>query len=355
MVNIIHTIKVRLNFAKTSNFKVGLETARAGIIKTTKDLKHFNTTGGKIGATVGIMSKRFQMWALSMMFTSMMLQRLFTSISKAATSAFTKVMESSGFAGSAIQQLGVQFEYLKFIVGSAINRVLLPLMPIINKIVSWLTKWIQKHPKLTVALLGLIAVLGTLLGVVSLVVLNLTWLVPVLEAIGVAIAFAISPIGIMMLLFIGLIALIIYMMVKMGGFKQFWKNVWQGIKNIFVIIWDSLVTAGAWGFNLLIAGIITLIDWINKAIRGMNNLFGTNISTISTKGLYNAMSDYEQGDIITAYSDKIADEKRKELDEAGSDIGGEDSWNFNIENLNVESNSVEELLAEIQANYGVGG
>jgi hypothetical protein len=115
----------------------------------------------------------FQMWGLSIMFLGMNIQRTFTQIARSTTSTFIKIMESSGWAGSAIQQLNVHFEYLKFVIGSAISRALEPLMPIIIKVINWISRWVQEHPKLTSAIvLGGIA-LGAFLFTVGQLVISI--------------------------------------------------------------------------------------------------------------------------------------------------------------------------------------
>ena len=157
-------------------------------------------------------------------------------------------------------------------------------MPIILRIVDAITMWITKHPKLTVGILLLVGALGSLLGIISLVVLNISWLVPVFELLAVIAGAFLSMTGLLLVGFITMAALVVAFFAKavidMGGFANFWKNVWKGIQNVFVIVWDTIVTTAAFAMNVLIRGFMIYIDLINLAIISMNELFGLSMKTI---------------------------------------------------------------------------
>jgi len=151
-------------------------------------LKSISTPLGMFKADFKVLEGRllkfansFQYWGLSIMFFGMQMQRIFTNIARAGVSAFTKVMESSGYFGSAIQQLGVHWEYLKFTIGSTISRALEPIMPIIINIVNNIAKWIREHPKLTAVLVLGGAALGTFLTTIGQIAVTLGPLVRMLS------------------------------------------------------------------------------------------------------------------------------------------------------------------------------
>ncbi len=135
--------------------------------------------------------KRFKMEFLSVMFFGMLLQRTFSRLLRSTVSTFTKIMEASGFLGTAIQRLGVHFEFLKFTVGSAINQFLEPLMPAILNIISLVNEWVQLHPKLTAGIilggfaLGLMLFLiGTLTLGIGGLIMAFTTVLPILAIVG---------------------------------------------------------------------------------------------------------------------------------------------------------------------------
>ncbi|MEA2036644.1 MAG: hypothetical protein U9O94_03995, partial [Nanoarchaeota archaeon] len=97
-------------------------------------------------ATEGL-QKSFMGLGFSMLFGGMAMKRIFQTIATAGVSAFKRVIETTDNNSSALQRLGVWWEYLKFTVGSAINRALEPLMPWLIRIISWASEFIQKHPE----------------------------------------------------------------------------------------------------------------------------------------------------------------------------------------------------------------
>ncbi len=131
-------------------------------------------------------TKRFKMEYLGLLFAGMAIKRLFSTIQRAAVTSFQKIMESNDMLGTAVQRLGVHWEYLKFTVGSAINRTLEPLMPMIMNIISVVSEWIQQHPILTGWIIFLGIALGTLLLIVGQVFLGLNSFLGVLGNLGIS-------------------------------------------------------------------------------------------------------------------------------------------------------------------------
>ena len=70
-----------------------------------------------------------------------------------------------------------------------------------------------------------------------------------------------SPIGVITTLIVGLVAAFILLWKNCEGFRKFWKDLWEGIKE---------------GTKIGVNGIITFLNWIiggmNKLIKGINNI-----------------------------------------------------------------------------------
>ena len=103
----------------------------------------------------------------AMLFGGMALKRFFTRILKSGVSAFTRIIETTNNTSTATQVLSAHWEYLKFTIGSTINRALEPLMPWLIRLISWASEWVQKHPETVfktivtaIAVSGIISVLG---------------------------------------------------------------------------------------------------------------------------------------------------------------------------------------------------
>ena len=360
MVNIIHEILVNVS-ANVMGFKAGFKTVRAGIVRNTKQLNEFTDASFRAGGSIALLSERFQSWALSMMFTGMQLVRIFQSISRASVDSFTRIMESSGFAGSAIQQLAVYMEYLKFTIGSAINTALMPLLPMIIQIVSSIANWISQHPKLATALLALIGILGTVLSLGAMIVLNMNWLIPLFVGLGSAATVVTASTALLVIAFMAVFAAIALLVIKLGGFGEFFKALFRGILRFFVIIIDVLVSLFRDGMNTLISvmefagnkiidGLNWLVEQANKLlessfIQSVAKQVGLTINPIAQIGaLSMGRVGGDFGDIFDAYAEW----------EAGSSIaqGGQSKSGQSqvyIENQYVQTTNYEQMLNGAQS------
>jgi len=164
--------------------RVRIEQVGKGIKKTTEDL---DKQGKVLKRTISVtkdLRRRFQAWALSMLFFGMAIKRFFDGIYKSSTQTFIKIMESSGYAGTAIQQLNAHFEYLKFTVGSVIDQVLMRFLPMIISIVEKIAHWVREHPKLTSALIIFGIVIGTLIMLFGIMFLGINGLIDLMIHFG---------------------------------------------------------------------------------------------------------------------------------------------------------------------------
>ena len=221
-----------------------------GATLQTKEFVHTLNLLQKIKGTFSKLTtafKSFRMEFLGIMFLGMAMQRLFNGIMKAATSTFTSIMESSDIAGTAIQQLSVQWEYLKFVIGSVLNNALAPFMPMIVNLVNQFTEWAQKNSGLVATILILGSAIGGILFVVGQLGIGLNSIVtlfggPVGIALGELMTGIVSLAGAAglgtVLTVLGLIAVAIGVLYGMwtsnlGGIQEF-------VKNTFGVIWDTI-------------------------------------------------------------------------------------------------------------------
>ncbi len=188
-----------------------IETLRNGTEKMTQvttglNKKFKNLNQSVKSTTRGI--KRFQMNLLSVMFLGMALQRFFGGILRAAVTSFTKIMESNNMLGTAIQRLAVHWEYLKFIMGSVINSVIEPFLPLILGLIGGFTEFIQKNSKLVawVTLLGF--TFATLLFLFGMLGLGINGLLITFPLLGSVIAALLSPFSLIIGAILILMALI---------------------------------------------------------------------------------------------------------------------------------------------------
>jgi len=162
---------------------LGLEVRRGGKVYDKLTNRVVNTKKAMNDASKA--TRGFRMEFLGVLFFGMFLLRFATRVTRATVGSFTKILAASQIQGSAIQQLGVNWEFLKFTIGSAINTALTPLLPVLIDIISNISTWVSSNPEVTAGILGLITAIGG--GLFTLGTFGLAWfsIVQVLEGFGI--------------------------------------------------------------------------------------------------------------------------------------------------------------------------
>jgi len=291
------------NKAMTQSFNVGADAASAfrGIFgdlapaasNTTSRFRGFLNTMNQLRGAMLMLS-------LSMLFFGMAIKRVFEGIMRSATQSFNKIMESSGYFGSAIQRLGVYWEYLKFTIGSALNTALMPLMPYIIQIINAVTRWIQENPKLTAGLIALGVILGTILLVFGTLGAAFTGISGFFTSLGLTVptagaaiegfTAALSGMGLTVGLILAAIVVFVIGFVdawkkNFMGIRENVKGVFEAVKKIFEGVWKIIkgvmglivgIITGDWekvkdSVWLILSGIVDIItgtwDWITNLIK----------------------------------------------------------------------------------------
>ncbi|MGH4125094.1 MAG: phage tail tape measure protein [Clostridium sp.] len=126
-----------------------------------------------------------------------------------------------------------------------------------------------------IAILGpLIIIIGTLISSIGSIVAGVGAVVGAfsaggiaIKAMGAAFKFMTGPIGITILIITALVAGFIYLWKNCEGFRNFWKSLWEGIKNTTKIVVDALVgfftvtIPGAW--NSLVGFFTGIPAWFS--------------------------------------------------------------------------------------------
>jgi len=126
-----HDLKDVMGMTNNLMTRVG---ARVGMLK-----KNFSN----LGAHLNSFFKRFDGWALSIMFFGMAIQRVFNTIWKQSTKVFQEMAHSIEGVTTPLDMLNGLFKYLMFTVGDALMRFLEPYIPTIVEIVEKVTDWIN--------------------------------------------------------------------------------------------------------------------------------------------------------------------------------------------------------------------
>jgi hypothetical protein len=392
---------------ESQSFQRGIKAGITGGNQLATSLKHVGNSSFRVGAQMAGASRSMFMFGISMKFFGMELAKSSQRIMRDSTAAFTKIMESSGYAGSAIQRLGVHFEYLKFVVGSAINRALQPLMPYLIKFIMWLAAVIQKHPKATLFILAGAFALGHLLSFIGTIVLVgpqmirlFTWIAssPVWGALKAGMAtvvafipkmwaFATANIAtVLPLILIGAgIALGIMLLGKMakamGGWGELGKSVIRGILRLLVVLIDALLSVARTITNVVITIFDSFFDFIvkgiNWVIKQVNKLleseFAQKVAGIMGAGEMKSISLIQErdipkitgqfGDLIEKYLDwegssglapKVSEEEFNSNISSGAGVSDEEfagGNKFIIDTVVVENpKDIQEMLDMINQN-----
>lgn len=236
-------------------FKAQFKQFQQGFKDWKKDLTKGTSAAKKMGQTVGNLTHRFQGWALSILFAGMIIERTFTNILKSTLNTFLKITEGTTETSRGIIRLKAEWEFLKFTVGKAIAQALAPLIPYLVKIIQAIVQWVQKHPKLTAAIIFGAIALGLFFILVGQLVLGLAGLIgmflfflPIIKVFGLIFVGAIGLIGGFFASTVGVVILIIGLLVlaflwlwnNVEGFRNFWIAVWGFIRDYFVALWEII-------------------------------------------------------------------------------------------------------------------
>lgn len=179
------------------------------------------------------------------------------------------------------------------------------LLPAVKKIVGWIQGFINvlnslpdgvKETIVTIALIA--AALGPVLIIVGKVISaigTIMTIIPKLAGVinaakGVIAAFnavcAANPYVLIIAAIVALVAAFIYLWNNCEEFRQFWINLWEGIKEIAIAVWEALKEffKAAWEFIKTTAETVwnALASFFTSLWEGIKNTFTTVVNAIST-------------------------------------------------------------------------
>lgn len=306
------------------------------IDEASRGIKNINTNVKKISKNTTRLNQvmnTFNMQSLGMMFTGMAITRVFSGMFRTLFEGYRKVENRSSAFLNSTDHLRASWEFLKFNIMSALeNPAIINFVFNLVKIVQSMAQWTSEHPKIARFFLiigGLAFGLGILLTIVGQVFLgwgvlfgttgnvyldikstfylmksNLLWirytgLPAVANAFKATFAWILAnPIALFAVVIIGTMLLLSK---KFGGFGEVAKSVLRAILRVGAIVADGLGSIFASVWNIILLGLLFIIDKVNMLIRKMNSAFGTSFGIIKTQGISNAFSDYKSGDIMEKY------------------------------------------------------
>lgn len=296
------------------------------------------TSGIKeMGAVTSSSFKKMQQYGqgfrgelLSIALFSMQVKAALDNFTNLAVRSFTDLMEKSNIYGTSVQRLALHWKDLQFVIGSAINTTLEPLMPVLLNIIEGIREWVQTHPELTakllifggvlagvaawmaslgLALFGVITFFGKLgLAVSWIATTAIPWLLVAFTSIGTTIGSVFSWLlgafttvgtwigavsgwigglsaGALALLVAGLVGLgyIIYQIITYG-FVGFLQNVWQGFQNLVLIVTEWAKYLGGEFFRIAQEVLNWILDKLQNIIDLWNRVTHLGGMSVDTEG-----------------------------------------------------------------------
>ena len=175
------------------------------------------------------------------------------------------------------KQIANQVKEVKEAIGTALLPVLLKIVNTVSPIIQKIADFVSKNPQLTAAILAVIAVVGTLVGGMSL--LN-----TVTSTFGITLNAALLPtIGIVAAAIAGIIVAAIAIKANWGPISGFFINLWDTIKSAFsgVGAWfQSVFAAGASGVQSAWSGITGFFSGVWSGITVIFSVVGGWFSNI---------------------------------------------------------------------------
>lgn len=158
-------------------------------------------------------------------------------------------------------------------------------IPYLSQIFTWLVQNKEIIGAIMTPLVAFIATfktIGAVIGIINGVKTAFMALSVVMSA---------NPIGVVVGLIVALIATIALLWNKCDAFRNFWINLWNGIKATFLVV----ITNIQLGIDKIKNAFSKLKDWISNIWKSIKNVFsnmGTNMSNIGSniaKGLWNGL------------------------------------------------------------------
>lgn len=241
-----------------------------------------------------------------------------------------------------LQQLGNKMQSLNDEVGKALTPALIAMVNALKPMIDAFAKFVEAHPKITAAVILItIAVVGLVFILSS---LALAWLgitafftlaVPIIGAVGAAIA----AIGAPILLVIGLFALLAYYVIThWNEIKLGTQVVWDAIKSAVKSAVDY-VTGIVQGMFDTVMGIINKITSAISSVGSAASNFGSNVAAGGSLVMHAIVPHFAAGGIVTGPTLGLIGEAGPEAIIPLSQAGG-----FGNINITITGNSISSQL-----------
>ena len=216
----------------------------------------------------------------------------------------------SGFGGS-LEKLKSSIDVLVTSIGEALAPVILQVADFVQRLVDKFNSLTPAQQETIVKIGLIVAAVGPLLVIVGKVISAVGTIMTIVPKISGAItavkgAFAAlnavmlaNPIVLIIAAIAALVAAFIYLWNNCEEFRQFWIDLWEGIKDIAVKVWEGIKTFFTEAWEAIKSTCETVFTGIRDFFAGVWNAISTTVSTVWT-----AIKDTISG-IVQGIWDKI--------------------------------------------------
>ena len=216
----------------------------------------------------------------------------------------------SGFGGS-LEKLKSSIDVLVTSIGEALAPVILQVADFVQRLVDKFNSLTPAQQETIVKIGLIVAAVGPLLVIVGKVISAVGTIMTIVPKISGAItavkgAFAAlnavmlaNPIVLIIAAIAALVAAFIYLWNNCEEFRQFWIDLWEGIKDIAVKVWEGIKTFFSEAWEAIKSTCETVFNGIKDFFAGVWNAISTTVTTVWT-----AIKDTITG-IVQGIWDKI--------------------------------------------------
>ena len=152
-----------------------------------------------------------------------------------------------------------------------LGDILSPYIQNVAEYITMLAEWFggldSESKKMIVTIASIVAVIGPLLVILGTLMGSITKIMTAVQMLGPIIAAVTSPIGLVVIAIVALIAIFAILWIKCEAFRNFWIDMWQTIQTVF----DGVITA--------IGGVLS--SWVDGVIAQFKNVFDTIVGVLT--------------------------------------------------------------------------
>lgn len=235
-----------------------------GLLKQAMDISA--ATGKPLEAVVGALQKGYlgNVGGLSKLGIA-------TKDAEGKTLTFKEIMRKAvdtygGAASQAAETTAGKMAVMRNKMNDVVETIGTQLIPIVTKVVDFVSKWIEKFNSLTPAQQKIIVIVGLVVAAIGPLLMVLGQIIAIAPAVGAAFTFMTGPVGLIIVAIAAVVAAFVLLWTKCDWFRNFWIGLWEKVKAAAQAFWDwagPTITAAA---EAIWSALQTAFDKVKAAV-----------------------------------------------------------------------------------------